>query len=69
MLFTGESDDEVTPDLGLLDTETGEVIWGSNADSWVIEADVVYVTDQEKLRSLDLSSGEENWSSVNIPAG
>ena len=62
VLFTGESDDEVTPDLGLLDTETGEVIWGSDADSWVIEGDVVYVTDQEKLRSLDLSSGEENWS-------
>ena len=29
VLFTGESDDEVTPDLGLLDTETGEVIWGA----------------------------------------
>ena len=33
-------------DLGLLDTETGEVIWGSDADSWVVEGDVVYVTDQ-----------------------
>ena len=55
-------DGDYTFDVGLLDSETGEEIWRSQADSWEVQGDAVYLADGEELRKLDLSSGEENWS-------
>ena len=66
MLFTAESDSsedaEGPADIGLLDSETGEEIWRSQADSWQVQGDTVCLTDGDTVRRLDLSSGEEKWS-------
>ena len=69
VLFTGEGDAgedgedaEGPADFGLLDSETGEEIWRSQADSWQLQGDTVYLTDGDTVRRLDLSSGDEKWS-------
>ncbi|MGD9959425.1 PQQ-binding-like beta-propeller repeat protein [Nocardioides sp.] len=58
-------DEEVTDytqELGLLDGETGEEIWTDEAEAWQVHGDDLYLTDGEEVRSLDMASGEENWS-------
>ena len=45
-------DDDYTVDVGLLDSETGEEIWRSQADSWEVQGDVVYLTDGERCAAL-----------------
>ena len=48
--------------IGLLGTESGDVIWQDTAENWTLEDDTIYVSDASMLRSLDLASGKERWS-------
>lgn len=48
--------------IALLEPQTGDEIWSSDADTFSVAGDAVYLVQDDELTKVELGSGEEIWT-------